>query len=360
MTDLLAATAELVSIPSPSHGEGALADHLERQLRAVPELQVTRLGDNLVARTDLGRSSRLVLAGHLDTVPPAGNESPVVQEGTLWGLGSADMKGGLAVMVDLACRLVKPRYDLTLVFYVAEEVARQHSGLLAIASQEPQLLEGVGAAIVCEPTNALVEGGCQGVVKAEVKASGQAAHVARPWTGDNAVHRLGPVIGVVANWPGRSPVIDGCAFRESLQVVGASGGSTWNVVPSEAKLQLNYRFAPDLDVEGATTALAELLAPVLGGHAQLSVVDSAPAAAPSLGHPVLAELVQASGAAPKAKLGWTDVAFFAERGVPAANFGPGDPELAHKAEEHITRGSLDRARAVLWRLLSGQDVPPPG
>lgn len=353
MTDLLALTAELVAIPSVSTQEGAIADHLEAKLREVPWLSTTRLGDNLVARTDLGRPMRVALAGHLDTVPPNGNSVPRVEGGTLWGLGAADMKGGLAVMTDIALGLAEPRHDLTFVYYVAEEIAREHSGLLALAAWQPELLDDADAAVVCEPTSAAVEAGCQGVLKAEVRTVGESAHVARPWTGDNAVHRLGPVIDVIAAWPGRSPEIDGCTFRESLQVVGISGGTTWNVLPGSAGLRLNYRFAPDLDVEGATEALATVLGGVLGPSVSLEVVDSSPAAPPGLDHPVLAQLVAAAGADVKAKLGWTDVAFFAERGIPAANFGPGDPEVAHKADEMTTRASLDRSRQVLAELLGG-------
>lgn len=352
MTDLLAATAELVAVPSVSGQERAIADHLEAKLRQAPWLHVTRIEDNLVARTELGRPARLALAGHLDTVPPDGNASPRLEGGTLWGLGAADMKGGLAVMVDLALSLPEPpRYDLTFVFYAAEEIAREHSGLLAVAAARPELIEDAQAAIVCEPTSALVEAGCQGVLKAEVTLKGEAAHVARPWTGDNAVHRLASIIDAVSSWPGRRPVIDGCTYREALQVVGVSGGVTWNVVPNSAQLRLNYRFAPDLDVAGATAALRQVLAPVLGEGATLEVVDSSPAAPPRLGHPVLADLVQTAAGEVRAKLGWTDVAFFAERGIPAANFGPGDAELAHKADERVTRESLDQARRVLGQLV---------
>ncbi len=352
MTDLLAATAELVAIPSLSQQEKALADHVETALSGRRWLDVVRVGDNVVARTRLGRSRRVVLAGHLDTVPPKGNEQPRTEGDVLWGLGSTDMKGGLAVMLDLAATLPAPAPDVTYVFYVAEEIARTHSGLLQLARQAPELLEA-DAAIVCEPTNSAVEAGCQGVIRAEVVLAGRRAHVARPWMGRNAVYRLAPVLALLDAWAPRRAVVDGCEYRESLQAVGVAGGVAANVVPDMASVELNYRFAPDRGLDAAARELEEMLAPCLEHGDSFEVTDSAPAALPSLGHPFLAALVEASGGAVKGKLGWTDVAFFAERGTPAANFGPGDPELAHTAGEHLTRSSLERARDVLGRLLAG-------
>jgi succinyl-diaminopimelate desuccinylase len=309
-----------------------------------------RVGDNVVARTDLGLADRVVLAGHLDTVPPNGNAVPKIDGTTLWGLGSTDMKGGLAVMLDLAGSVPRPNCDVTYVFYVAEEIAREHNGLLALANAEPGLLDA-SAAIVCEPTNSRVEAGCQGVLKADVTMVGQRAHVARPWTGRNAIHRLAPLLSSVARWPGRVVEMDGCTYTESLQAVGVSGGVASNVLPDRVVLQLNYRFAPDRDASAAGEALGETVAPWLEPGDSFTVADSAPSAPPSLSHPFLARLVSAASGPVTGKLGWTDVAFFAERGIPAANFGPGDPELAHTAGEMITRASLDEARAVLGRLL---------
>ena len=350
VTDLLAATAELVAIPSLSRQEGQIADRVESVLRRLEGLEVVRVDDNIVARTGLGRPRRLALAGHLDTVPPKDNASPKFDGDTLWGLGSTDMKGGLAVMMDLAARVATPSCDVTYIFYVAEEIARSYNGLLALAAARPDLVHA-DAAIVCEPTNATVEAGCQGVVKAEVVMRGRRAHVARPWAGRNAVHRLAPVLTAVSTWPGREVVVDGCSYRESLQCVGISGGVASNVVPDEAVLQLNYRFAPDRSTAEAAETVWEMLAPWTGDGDQFRVTDSAPPAPPSLDHPLLAALVGAAGGSVSGKLGWTDVAFFAERGIPAANFGPGDPELAHSPEERVARESLERARAVLGRLL---------
>ncbi len=350
MSDLLAATAELVAVPSLSTEEGLIADHVESLLRRHAWLDVVRFGDNVVARTDLGLQDRVVLAGHLDTVPPNGNAVPRIDGATLWGLGSTDMKGGLAVMLDLADTLRRPNCDVTYVFYVAEEIARQHNGLLALAGADPGIIDA-SAAIVCEPTNCRVEAGCQGVLKVDIAIAGRRAHVARPWTGRNAIHRLAPLLAGVAGWPGREVQIDGCTYTESLQAVGVSGGVASNVLPDRAVLQLNYRFAPDRDAAAAGEALREIVAPWLEAGDSFTVADSAPSAPPSLNHPLLARLVSAASGPVSGKLGWTDVAFFAERGIPAANFGPGDPELAHTAGEMITRGSLEEARQVLGRLL---------
>jgi len=350
VSDLLAATAELVAMPSLSTEEGLIADHVESLLRRHAWLDVVRFGDNVVARTDLGLPDRVVLAGHLDTVPPNGNAVPKIDGTTLWGLGSTDMKGGLAVMLDLADTLRRPNCDVTYVFYVAEEIAREHNGLLALAGADPGLIDS-SAAIVCEPTNCRVEAGCQGVLKVDIAIAGRRAHVARPWTGRNAIHRLAPLLAGVAGWPGREVQIDGCTYTESLQAVGVSGGVASNVLPDRAVLQLNYRFAPDRDAAAAGEALREMVAPWLEVGDSFTVADSAPSAPPSLNHPLLARLVSAAGGPVSGKLGWTDVAFFAERGIPAANFGPGDPELAHTAGEMITRGSLEEARQVLGRLL---------
>ncbi len=352
MTDLLTRTAELVAVASVSHDERELADLVHVELSAVPWLEVTRIEDNVVARTHLGRPRRLVLAGHLDTVPPAGNERPRIDGDVLHGLGSADMKAGLAVMLALAGGLRSPAVDATYVFYACEEVATRFSGLRVVDRERPDLLAG-DAAVLAEPTGALVEAGCQGVLRLEARLRGARAHTARPWTGRNAIHRLAPLLELVAGFEERRPVLDGCEYREALQAVGVSGGVAGNVVPDDARVAISHRFAPDRDGEQAYAALRAYLAPALSPEIgdELAVEDSAPAAAPMLGHPLLAALVASSGAPPRAKLGWTDVAFFAARGVPAANFGPGDPLVAHTSEERVERADLEAVHAALARVL---------
>ncbi len=354
VTDLVSATAELVAIASESHHESALADEVERRLHRARHLVVDRIGDNVVARSQLGRPRRLVLAGHLDTVPANGNATPEVTGDTVAGLGAADMKGGLAAMLDVAAAVREPTVDVTFVFYVGEEVARVHNGLLAIAAARPELLAG-DAAVLGEPTSARIEAGCQGTLKAVVTVGGARAHTARPWMGVNAVHRLAPVLDLIARYQPRRPVLDGCEYREALQVVGVDGGVAGNVVPDRATLTVNHRFAPDRDAAAAEAALRSLVGQVLDPAQgdDVAVVEAAPGAPPALDDPLLAALVEASGQPPRAKLGWTDVAFFAERGIPAVNFGPGDPELAHTAGEWVGRDELERVAAILRRLLAG-------
>lgn len=336
-----------------SHHEAALADLVEERLRRPGHLEVTRIADNVVARTMLGRRQRILLAGHLDTVPPNGNARSCVEGGVVWGVGSADMKGGLAVMLDLATTLREPVIDATYVFYAGEEVARVHNGLLQVDSARPDLLRG-DAAVLGEPTCALVEAGCQGVLKVEVTLGGARAHTARPWMGVNAVHRLGPVLDRLAAYEERRPVIDGCAYHEVVAAVGVEGGVAGNVVPDLARLSLNHRFAPDRDAAAAEHALRRWFEPLLEASLgdRFEVVDQSPAAAPGLAHPVLQALLHTTGEAPRAKLGWTDVAFFAERGVPAINFGPGDPELAHSADERVSLAELQRVHSCLLDVLT--------
>ncbi len=353
--DLLAATAALVAIPSVSHSEGLLADHVEAELRGLDRLTVDRIGDNVVARTHFGLAHRIVLAGHLDTVPVNGNLDPRIEGDTLWGLGSADMKGGLAVMLALAASVTEVAMDVTYVYYSGEEVSRQYSGLLEIEGVSPDLLAG-DAAVLGEPTGATIEAGCQGVLKMEVSLGGVRAHTARPWMGVNAVHRLAPVLERVAAYETRQPVIDGCQYREALQAVNVSGGLAANVVPDRATILLNHRFAPDRDAAGAEASVRTLIEPLLDPSAgdRIAVTESQPGASPSLAHPMLQSLLQATTRPARAKLGWTDVAFFAERGIPAVNFGPGDPELAHTADERVTRSDLDRAYTSLRDLIEGR------
>jgi succinyl-diaminopimelate desuccinylase len=350
--DLLALTAELVDLPSVSRHEGELVGRIESDLRASEWLEIERIGDNLIARTQCDRPQRVVMAGHLDTVPPAGNDASRVEGDVLWGVGAADMKGGLAVMLALARTLREPPVDVTWCFYAREEIAHRESGLGEVWASRPELLEA-DAAVLAEPTDCLVEAGCQGTMRAILRLGGVRAHTARPYTGVNAIHRLGPVLERVSAWPGREVVLDGCTYAEQLQAVAVSGGVAPNVVPDEATVTLNLRFAPDRGAPQAEHTLRMLFDGLVGGGVSdsITVVEALEGAPPSLDHPVLASLVAATGQPPRAKVGWTDVASFWARGVPAANFGPGDPLLAHRPDEHVTRESLERARQVLADLL---------
>jgi succinyl-diaminopimelate desuccinylase len=348
--DLLALSAELVAIPSVSRAEGPLAERLEHELRSVPWLTVDRVGDNLVARTVLGRRYRLILAGHTDTVPPNANEQARIEGDRLYGVGATDMKGGLAVMLDLARTVEAPAVDVSYVFYAREEIAASESGLRELWAARPDLLAG-DAALLGEPTLAVLEAGCQGTMRLEVRLRGTRAHTARPWMGRNAIHRLAGVLDALAAYEERRPVLDGCEYREALQAVHVEGGVSGNVVPDEVTLVVNHRFAPDRDPADAEAHVRAVLAPHLDAEDGLEVVDLAPAARPALAHPLLAALVARNRLPVRAKLGWTDVAFFAGHGVPAANFGPGDATIAHTSGEYVERADLERVHGALAGLL---------
>lgn len=350
--DLLALTAQLVDQPSVSFAEGPFVDWLEGELGRLSHLHLTRIGDNLVARTELGRPRRLILAGHTDTVPVNGNAGARIDGDRLWGLGSADMKGGLAVFLQLARTVVEPQVDLTYVFYAREEVAQVHSGLNDIVAHDPALLDG-DCAVLGEPTSAAIEAGCQGAMRLELVLVGARAHTARPWMGRNAIHRLGPVLDTLAAYEARTPMIDGCQYRESLQAVSVEGGVAGNVVPDRVALSIHHRYAPDRTPAQAEAFVAGLLEPHLEAGDSLQVVDLSPACAPSLTHPLLARLVSDNQLDVGAKLGWTDVARFAELGIPATNFGPGDATVAHTAGEFLDRADLHRCYHALHQLITG-------
>jgi succinyl-diaminopimelate desuccinylase len=348
----LADTVELIEVASPSHQESALASLVARRLEGVPGLDVTRVQDNVVARTRLGRSRRVILAGHLDTVPPSGNERAVLDGEVCRGLGAADMKGGLAVMARLARALTAPRLDVTFLFYSCEEVDARHSGLVQLRVARPDLL-AADVAILGEPTSCQVEAGCQGNLRAELTLGGRRAHTARPWTGTNAIHRLGPVLEHLAAYSGREPILDGCRYREALQAVRVEGGVANNVVPDRVRLVLNHRYAPDRDAPAALAALREELGPLLDEELgdSFELVTASEGAPPGLVDPLLSRLVELTGP-PSAKLGWTDVSFFHHLGLPATNFGPGDPLLAHTPGEWVSGQELEKAYRVLFQLLS--------
>jgi succinyl-diaminopimelate desuccinylase len=351
MADLLQRTADLVAVPSVSLDEGRLADQVEAELRGVPGLGVERIHDNVVARTQLGRPLRLVLAGHLDTVPPNGNTQPRLDGDVLWGLGAADMKGGLAVMLELARSVRDPAMDVTWVFYTAEEIASVHNGLGYLFRDRPDLVTG-DVALLMEPTGAAIEAGCQGSMRVVITLVGRRAHTARPWMGRNAIHRAGGLLSLLAAYDPRRPVLDGCEFREAIEAVAIEGGVAGNVVPDRVEIGVNLRVAPDRTASDAEAALREMLASVWEPEDDLKVVDVAEGAPPAMTHPLLVALRDRHNLPVRAKLGWTDVARFAAAGIPAANFGPGESTLAHTAEERVDRASLDACYAALADLLT--------
>ena len=331
---LVEATGRLVAIPSVSFNEHAIADELHEQLSHHRHLEIERMGDNLVASTCLSRRQRVILAGHLDTVP--GEVAVKIENDRVTGLGAADMKGGLAVLAWLAGAVSEPAVDLTFVFYVAEEVAQEHNGLGDLQRQHPELLQA-DAAVLAEPTGGVLELGCQGSLQLQVTLHGQRAHAARSWMGENAIHRLAPMLEVLGRYTPREPVLDGCVFRESLQAVGLQAGVAANVVPDSAILRLNHRYAPDRSPSEAFASVEALLRPVMREGDELTILDIAEAAPPSLSHPILAELARVVEAAPRAKLGWTDVARFGRRSSSC--------EL---------RSGASRARPRSWRVGRGR------
>ncbi|MEG9226715.1 succinyl-diaminopimelate desuccinylase [Aeromicrobium sp. Sec7.5] len=327
--DVVDLTAALVDLPSESLDEQLIADEVEAALRALPHLQVARDGHTIVARSDLGRGERVVIAGHLDTVPVNGNLPSRLDGDVLHGLGTCDMKGGVAVALRLAATVAEPTRDVTYVFYEAEEIEAVHNGLGRLAREHPDWLEA-DFAILMEPSNAGVEAGCQGTMRVDLRTAGERAHSARSWMGSNAIHALAPALAVLAGYVSREVEIDGLTYREGLNAVAVSGGVSGNVVPDAASLTVNYRFAPDRSEEQALAVLRE----TFPGY-DLTVTDSAPGALPGLQRPAAAAFVEAVGAEVGPKFGWTDVAKFTLLGVPAVNYGPGDPIYAHKADEQV-------------------------
>jgi succinyl-diaminopimelate desuccinylase len=342
VTDL---TRALMDIPSESGSEAALADAIESVLVACAHLEVLRDGDAVVARTMLGRAQRVIIAGHIDTVPINANvpsrSDEVNGQPVIWGRGAVDMKAGCAVALKLAVELTEPTVDVTWIFYDHEEVSAELNGLGRLGRTQPQLLEG-DFAILGEPSNASIEGGCNGTLRVEVRTVGRRAHSARAWTGENAIHALTPALAVLSGYEAETIVVDGLAYREGLSAVGVRGGVAANVIPDEAVLTVNYRFAPDKSEAEAEAHVRS----VFSGF-DVVVVDSAAGARPGLTSAIAAEFVAAVGGEPQPKYGWTDVARFSALGIPAVNFGPGDPELAHTDDESVPVAQIETCESVL-------------
>ncbi len=341
LADPIALTRALVDIESVSGNEDAITAVVEEALRGARHLSVRRWGNTLVARTELGRATRVVLAGHLDTVPVAENLPSTVDGEYLYGCGTSDMKSGSALALWLAVGTPAPRYDVSYVFYDCEEVDAARNGLRRLAEVHADWLVA-DFAILLEPTYGLVEAGCQGTMRARVTAGGRRAHAARSWLGVNAIHAAGEVLRRLSDYRPRRVDIDGCEYREGLNAVRIAGGVAGNVIPDRCEIEVNFRFAPDRTVPEAEAHLRELF----DGFA-VEVVDSAPGALPGLSSVPAQEFLAVVGRPPAAKLGWTDVARFAELGIPALNFGPGDPNLAHTREERVEIPKIVSGAATL-------------
>ncbi len=353
----------LVDIPSVSGNEDRIADAVEAALRALDHLEVIRLGNAIVARTHLGRAQRVAIAGHLDTVPITGNVPGWWSEDReLVGRGSVDMKAGVAVQLSLAAALPEPTRDVTWILYDQEEVEAERNGLGRLAREMPDLLRA-DFAVLCEPTQGVIEGGCNGTLRAEVTIHGVAAHSARAWKGVNAVHLAAPLLTGLAAHDPESFEVDGLVFREGLNAVGIRGGIAGNVIPDACTVTVNYRFSPRWSLEKAKWRLEQAVHEAFAGapapHGRpVSLVwtDESPAARPGLDAPLAREFVEAVAATgvaePRAKQGWTDVARFGSLGIPAVNYGPGDPELAHSDDERCPVDEILLCRAGLEAWLT--------
>lgn len=353
--DLTASSADLTraicDIPSVSDDETTLADAISAAVSALPHLDVHRDGDTIVARTHLGRAQRVVIAGHIDTVPINDN-LPVREidedgERMLWGRGTVDMKAGVAVQLKLAAELTAPRVDITWMWYDHEEVAAELNGLTRLAAGSPELFAG-DFAILGEPSNGQVEGGCNGNLRAVIRTSGVRAHSARAWIGDNAIHKAAPVLERLAAYTPADVEVEGLVYREGLNAVRIGGGVAGNVIPDRCEVEVNYRFAPSRSTDEAVAHVRD----VFEGF-EVDVVDLAGGARPGLDAPLAQEFVTAVGAEPRPKYGWTDVARFSALGVPAVNYGPGDPSLAHHDDERVPLAQIDAVEAGLRAWLTG-------
>ena len=343
-------TIDVCNIESVSGNEKTLADLVENSL-TLDHLEVIRDGNAVIAKTNLGRKKRIILAGHLDTVPVAENLPAQLmhfeREQVVWGRGSVDMKGGVAVFLKLAAELREPKYDLTWIFYDQEEVESEKIRLGRIAKNHPELLEG-DFAILGEPSSAQLEGGCNGSLRIEISTKGQKAHSARPWMGSNAIHSMSEVLNRLTAYQPSEVNVEGLDYRESLNAVGISGGVANNVIPDWATVTVNYRFAPDKTLSQAI----EYLEQYFDGFPFI-VTDQAAAARPGLDLPEVQEFIELLGVEPRAKYGWTDVARFSELGIPAVNFGPGNPSKAHADDESVPVGHLQDCYEALNQWLSG-------
>jgi succinyl-diaminopimelate desuccinylase len=346
--DVVTLTERLVDIESVSRNEQAIADAVEQALAGLAHLEVNRHGHTIVARTDLGRPERAVIAGHLDTVPVNGN-LPARREGPLLhGLGTCDMKGGVAVILRLAATVPDPVRDATYILYEAEEIEAVHNGLNILSRTHPELLTA-DFAILMEPSRAVVEAGCQGTLRVDVAVAGARAHSARAWMGENAIHKAAGILDRLAGYQPRTPEIDGLTYHEGLNAVFIRGGVAGNVIPDECVVEVNYRFAPDRSEAEAEAFVRDFF----DGY-DVEVTDSAPGALPGLDVPAAKAFVDAVGGRVGPKFGWTDVARFSALGVPAVNYGPGDPSLAHHKDEHVPVAEIEDCECRLRAWLSGE------
>ncbi len=340
-------TRALCDIESVSGNERGIADAIETALVGLAHLELFRDGDALVARTTLGRDRRVVIAGHIDTVPVNDNLPVRTEDGYLVGRGTVDMKGGVAVALKLAAELTAPPVDLTWIWYDHEEVDSALNGLGRLARVRPDLLAG-DFAILGEPTSATIEGGCNGTARADIRLHGVRAHSARAWVGHNAIHDAAPVLAILAGYTPAEVEVDGLVYREGLNAVGITGGVAGNVIPDEAVVSVNYRFAPSRSADDAIAHLRDVFAGF-----DIEITDIAEGARPGLDAPLAQDFLAAVGGVASPKYGWTDVARFSALGIPAVNYGPGDPLKAHADDERVAIAEIVECERGLRAWLTG-------
>ena len=339
-------TLDLVNISSVSKDEKSIADSIEKTLQGYGHLKITRVSNSLVAQTNFGNKQRVVIAGHIDTVPANNNFPGKMNNSEIVGLGSVDMKSGIAVALRLASEITNSNFDITYLFYESEEIETKFNGLELITKQQKDLLN-CDFAILMEPTNGILEVGCQGSLRFEVSSTGKRSHSARWWNGENAIHKTNKILEILNNYKSREPEIDGYKFREGLQAVKINGGIAGNVVPDSVSVSINHRFAPDTTIDQATTNMKNLFKDF-----NFHLVDAANAAPTGLANPLIREFVSSVGKNIAPKFGWTDVARFANAGIPAINFGPGDPNLAHHPDEKVSITQINDVYETLKKWLT--------
>lgn len=339
-------TLDLVNISSVSKDEKSIADSIEKALQEYSHLKITRVNNSLVAQTNFGNKQRVVIAGHIDTVPANNNFPGKMTNSEIIGLGSVDMKSGIAVALRLAAEITNSNFDITYLFYESEEIETKFNGLELITKQQKDLLN-CDFAILMEPTNGILEVGCQGSLRFEVSSTGKRSHSARWWNGENAIHKTNKILEILNNYKSREPEIDGYKFKEGLQAVKINGGIAGNVVPDSVSVSINHRFAPDTTIDQATTNMKNLFKDF-----NFHLVDAANAAPTGLANPLIKEFVSNVGKNIAPKFGWTDVARFANAGIPAINFGPGDPNLAHHPDEKVSIIQINDVYETLKKWLT--------
>jgi succinyl-diaminopimelate desuccinylase len=338
-------TLELVNIPSVSRAEAEIARYVDE---AVPLPRIHRDGETLVFATEPAGRPLVVLAGHLDTVPPQQNIPGRLEDGVVHGLGASDMKGGVAVMIELArWAAEEPRLgvDLAFVFFPREELSASESPLPALFDAWAPI-RTAALVVVLEPTDGAIHAGCLGHLHAELVFEGVSAHSARPWLGENAIERavegLQPLVGLAP----RDAVVGGLVFREVLSATQIHGGIAGNVIPDRVTVELSYRYAPDRTPEEAAAELRRLV----DGGGRLSVLSNSPAGRVTVDSPLVRRLQEVGDFAVEPKQAWTNVAEFSAIGLDAINLGPGATRYAHKRDEQVEAAALARTYAALQRF----------